>query len=212
MDGRPVPVLDNEAGIKKSCRNSDRIAFIELDAPIIRIRLSDCLHRNVRGSAPAAPVEGAGSAPPLDLLKQWSAERTQVGVARLDEPLAKHALQRDSIRFADGCRLDATWRAADAGHDKPPRKRLALAEYTVILRVARVDERAKFFLSLAFIAPRTSEYLLFTWRRAAARYRWHSTTAKQPWHAYRVPCTLAANWILSRAPRRLSAHVNYPIQ
>ena len=36
----------------------------------------------------------------------------------------------------------------------------------------RVDERAKFFPSLAFIAARTSEYLLFTWRCAAARYRW----------------------------------------
>src|SRR5262245_7140872 len=132
MDSRPVPVLDNEPGIKESCRNSDRIAFIELDAPIFGVRLSDCLHRNMQGSAPAAPVEGACSAPPVDLLKQWPAERTQVGVARLDEPLAKHALQRDSIRFADGCRLDATWRGTNAGHDKPPRKRLALAEYTVI--------------------------------------------------------------------------------
>lgn len=28
----------------------------------------------------------------------------------------------------------------------------------------RVDERAKFFPSLAFIAARTSEHLLFTWR------------------------------------------------
>ena len=95
-------------------------------------RLSDCLHRNVHGWAPAPPVESAGSAPPVDLLKQRPAERAQVGVARLDEPLAKHTLQGDFIRLADCCRLDAAWRGTDAGHDKPSRKRLALVEHIFI--------------------------------------------------------------------------------
>src|SRR6185295_9437599 len=106
---------------KKTRGNSDRIALIELDAPIFGIRLSDRLHRNLHGSALATPVEGASSAPPVDLLKQWPAECAKVGVARLNEPFAKHTLQRDPIRFADCCRLDATWHGSDAGHDKPPR-------------------------------------------------------------------------------------------
>src|SRR4029450_12364587 len=58
----PSPSREKKTGIKESCRNSDRIAFIELDASIFGIRLSDCLHRNVHAAAPAAPVEGAGSA------------------------------------------------------------------------------------------------------------------------------------------------------
>src|SRR5438067_9326867 len=132
MDGRPAPVLDDEAGIEESCRNSDGVALIEPDAPISGIRLSDSLYRNAHGWAPAAPVEGAGSALAVDLLKQRPAKRAQVGVARLEEPLTERALQRDSVRFADRCRLDAAWRDMDAGHDKPPRKRLALAEHIFI--------------------------------------------------------------------------------
>ena len=50
MDGRPAPVLDDEAGIEESCRNSDGVALIEPDAPI-------------SGNAYDVPADGPGALP-----------------------------------------------------------------------------------------------------------------------------------------------------
>jgi len=67
LDGRPAPVLDDVAGVKEPCGNPRRVA-------------------------PAAPVEGAGSPPAVDLLEQGPAELVWVGMACLDEPLTERAL------------------------------------------------------------------------------------------------------------------------
>src|SRR5205823_1242647 len=97
VDGRPPPVLNNVAGVEE-------------------------LRRNPRRVAAAASLESAGSAPPVDLLEQGPAQRNQVGVTRLDEPLAERALQRDAAPLADGRRLDAARREIHPGHGRPPRK------------------------------------------------------------------------------------------
>ena len=49
IDGRPTPILDDVAGVKEPCGNPRRVT-------------------------PAAPVEGAGSPPSVDLLEQGPAE------------------------------------------------------------------------------------------------------------------------------------------
>jgi hypothetical protein len=108
IDGRPAPILDNVAGVKEPGGNPRRVT-------------------------PAAPVEGAGSPLSVDLLEQGPAERVWVGMARLDEPLAERALQRDPAPLADRCRLDAARRGTQAGHGGPPHSR-RLGKVRVALR------------------------------------------------------------------------------